>query len=238
MTQRKDELARNLRRVRHRIDRACEAAGRSPLEVTLVAVTKTYPARDLRLLAELGVRDVGENREQEATPKAASCDGLPLRWHFIGQLQTNKARTVVQYADAIHSVDRVRLVDALSRAVVNSHRADRPLSCLVQVALDTEQSGGRRGGAAPDEVEEIAAAIAAAPGLRIDGVMTVAPQVGPYQDHPHAAFERVAEIGQRLRAVHPAATTLSAGMTGDLEAAVAAGATHVRLGGALLGKRA
>ncbi|WP_324789456.1 YggS family pyridoxal phosphate-dependent enzyme [Streptomyces sp. H51] len=237
-TQRKDELARNLRRAERRVAAACEAAGRPPQEVTLIAVTKTRPAADVRLLAELGVRDVGENRDQEAAPKAALCAGLPLRWHFIGQLQTNKARSVVSYADSVHSVDRLRLVDALARAVAQSDRAHRPLGCLVQVALDVQQSGGRRGGAAPEEVEEIAAAIVEAPGLRLDGLMTVAPQDGPYMDRPRAAFERVAEIGARLRTLHPAATALSAGMTGDLEAAVAAGATHVRLGGAVLGERA
>src|SRR5690606_32525541 len=134
-----------------RIEEACRAVGRRRSEITLIAVTKTYPASDVRILNELGVRDIGENRDQEAAAKAAECADLDLTWHFIGQLQTNKARSVVSYADMIHSVDRPRLVTALTRAAV---RAGREIDCLVQVTLD---SVAGRGGAEPEQARALAA---------------------------------------------------------------------------------
>jgi pyridoxal phosphate enzyme (YggS family) len=229
------ELAANLARVEERITRACVTAGRAREDVTLVVVTKTYPADDVRLLAGLGVRQVAENRDQEAAPKADACADLPLTWHFVGQLQTNKARSVVRYADFVHSVDRPRLVGALSSA---AEREGRRIGCLLQVALDRETgAAGRRGGVAPDAVGELADEVAAAPGLWLAGVMTVAPLTGPYAGKPGAAFERLGEISTVLRANHPAATMVSAGMSADLEEAVAAGATHVRIGSAVLGVR-
>ncbi|MEW2416207.1 YggS family pyridoxal phosphate-dependent enzyme [Streptomyces sp. NPDC046866] len=235
MTDRKSELAENLARVEERIASACAAAGRKREEVTLIVVTKTYPASDVRLLAELGVRHVAENRDQDAAPKAAACAELPLRWHFVGQLQTNKVRSVAQYAHVVQSVDRPRLVTALSAA---AEQSGRELGCLVQIALDAESGGrGSRGGAAPEQLTELADLVAAAPGLRMDGVMTVAPLVGPYAGRERAAFERLMELSSRLRADHPAATMVSAGMSADLEQAVAAGATHVRVGTAVLGAR-
>ncbi|MGP3951080.1 YggS family pyridoxal phosphate-dependent enzyme [Streptomyces sp. 7N604] len=235
MTDRRAQLAENLVRVEERISAACAAAGRKRDEVTLIVVTKTYPASDVRLLAELGVRHVAENRDQEAASKAAECSDLPLNWHFVGQLQTNKVRSVVSYADLVQSVDRPKLVTALSGAAV---RAGREIGCLVQVALDAEsgETGGR-GGAAPDAVPELAAAIAGAEGLRLGGVMTVAPLAGPYAGRQRAAFERLMEISASLRAEHPAGNMVSAGMSSDLEDAVAAGATHVRVGTAVLGVR-
>lgn len=235
MTERRAQLAANLARVEERIAAACDAAGRPREDVTLVVVTKTYPASDVRILSELGVRQVAENRDQDAAPKAAACRDLPLTWHFVGQLQTNKVRSVVGYADFVHSVDRIRLVSALSAAAV---AAGREPGCLVQIALDAESgTQGARGGVAPDVVAEIADAIAAAPGLRLSGVMAVAPLSGEYAGQPRAAFDRVAEIASRLREAHPAATMVSAGMSSDLEEAVAAGATHVRVGTAVLGVR-
>ncbi|WP_328325604.1 MULTISPECIES: YggS family pyridoxal phosphate-dependent enzyme [unclassified Streptomyces] len=235
MTDRKRELAANLARVEERIASACASAGRKREEVTLIVVTKTYPASDVRLLSELGVRQVAENRDQDAAPKAAECADLPLSWHFVGQLQTNKVRSVASYADVVQSVDRARLVTSLSTAAV---RADRELGCLVQVALDAEAGGrGERGGVAPDGVGELADSVAGAPGLRLDGLMTVAPLAGPYAGRQQAAFERLMEISSRLRATHPAANMVSAGMSADLEEAVKAGATHVRVGTAVLGVR-
>ncbi|WNI15117.1 YggS family pyridoxal phosphate-dependent enzyme [Actinacidiphila sp. ITFR-21] len=232
---RQAQLAGNLARVRERIAIACAAAGRDPAEVTLIAVTKTYPADDVRLLAGLGVRQVAENRDQEAAAKADACADLPLSWHFVGQLQTNKVRSVVRYADHVHSVDRLRLVGALSGAAT---AADRELGCLIQVALDAGSGErGERGGVAPTEVGALADAIASADGLRLDGVMTVAPLAGPYAGQPRAAFDRLTEISSRLREAHPAANMVSAGMSQDLEQAVAAGATHVRVGTAVLGVR-
>ncbi|GGW92931.1 YggS family pyridoxal phosphate-dependent enzyme [Streptomyces chryseus] len=235
MTDRKAQLAANLTRVEERIATACAAAGRARDEVTLIVVTKTYPASDVRLLAELGVRHVAENKDQEAAPKAAESADLPVSWHFVGQLQTNKVRSVASYADVVQSVDRAKLVTALSTAAV---RAERELDCLIQVALDAESGErGERGGVAPDGVEELAAKVAGAPGLRLGGLMTVAPLAGPYAGREQAAFERLMELSSSLRSAHPAANMVSAGMSTDLEQAVAAGATHVRVGTAVLGVR-
>jgi pyridoxal phosphate enzyme (YggS family) len=225
------ELARNLAAVRARIAAACAEAGRAPDEVSLIAVTKTYPASDVVLLHEAGLRDFGENRDQEAAAKAAELGtGFSgLRWHFIGQLQTNKARSVISYADVVHSVDRLRLVHALDDA---AQRAERSPLCLVQVNLDPDAAG--RGGAEPAEVERIADALAESAALRLGGLMAVA----PFGGDPGAAFERLADIADKVRGAHAEAVSLSAGMSGDLEAAIAAGATHVRVGSALLGARA
>ncbi|MET8243490.1 YggS family pyridoxal phosphate-dependent enzyme [Streptomyces sp. NPDC005202] len=235
MTERKEQLAGNLAKVEERIAAACAAAGRPREEVTLIVVTKTYPASDVRILSELGVRHVAENRDQEAAPKAAECADLPITWHFVGQLQTNKVRSVVGYADVVQSVDRSRLVAALSKQAV---RAEREVGCLIQVALDAGESRrGERGGVAPDGIEELADLVAEAPGLRLDGLMTVAPLTGEYAGRQQAAFERLMDLSTDLRRAHPAATMVSAGMSADLEQAVAAGATHVRVGTAVLGVR-
>ncbi|MDX2594884.1 MULTISPECIES: YggS family pyridoxal phosphate-dependent enzyme [Streptomyces] len=235
MTERKTELAANLAKVEQRIAAACAAAGRERDEVTLIVVTKTYPASDVRILSELGVRHVAENRDQDAAPKAAACADLPLRWHFVGQLQTNKVRSVVGYADVVQSIDRDRLVTALSKEAV---RTGREVGCLVQVALDAgERERGERGGVAPGGIEELARLVAEAPGLRLDGLMTVAPLTGEYAGREQAAFGRLMDLSTDLRRTHPAATMVSAGMSADLEQAVAAGATHVRVGTAVLGVR-
>ncbi|MFG2587320.1 YggS family pyridoxal phosphate-dependent enzyme [Streptomyces sp. NPDC048438] len=235
MTDRRAQLAANLAQVEERIASACVSAGRKREEVTLIVVTKTYPASDVRILHELGVRQVAENRDQDAAPKAEACTDLSLTWHFVGQLQTNKVRSVAGYADVVQSVDRVKLVTALSAAAV---RGERELGCLIQVALDAESGErGDRGGVAPDAIEELAAAVEAAEGLRLDGLMTVAPLAGPYAGRQRAAFDRLMEFSSRLRGNHPAANMVSAGMSADLEDAVAAGATHVRVGTAVLGVR-
>ncbi|MEU6251781.1 YggS family pyridoxal phosphate-dependent enzyme [Streptomyces sp. NPDC047043] len=235
MTDRKGELAANLAKVEERITAACTAAGRKREEVTLIVVTKTYPASDVRILSQLGVRHVAENRDQDAAPKAAECSDLPLTWHFVGQLQTNKVRSVAGYADVVQSVDRDRLVGALSKEAV---RQERELGCLIQVALDADESGrGQRGGVGPGGIEELGELVARAPGLRLDGLMTVAPLTGPYAGRELAAFERLMDLSTDLRRAHPAANMVSAGMSADLEQAVAAGATHVRVGTAVLGVR-
>jgi PLP dependent protein len=230
---RRAQLATSLAEVRERIARACAATGREASAVTLVAVTKTYPASDVELLAGLGVTEVGENKDQEAAAKAAAVRA-PVHWHFVGQLQRNKARSVVTYADVVESVDSVRLARALAGAA-ERHR-DRPLDVLVQVSLDGDPA---RGGAVADAPESerdlwhVADAIAGADGLRLGGVMAVAPQ-GWDAD---LAFEKLAALAARLAADHPGATTVSAGMSGDLEQAVKHGATHVRIGTSLLGMR-
>ncbi|MFC8896149.1 YggS family pyridoxal phosphate-dependent enzyme [Streptomyces cinereoruber] len=235
MTDRTAELAENLARVEARIAAACAAAGRAREDVTLIVVTKTYPASDVRILHGLGVRHVAENRDQDAAPKAAACADLDLTWHFVGQLQTNKVKSVVGYADVVQSVDRSKLVSSLSAA---AEKRERELGCLIQVALDAESGErGDRGGVSPDGIEELAAAVDDAPGLRLDGLMTVAPLAGPYAGEPREAFDRLMDLSTALRATRPAANMVSAGMSGDLEEAVAAGATHVRVGTAVLGVR-
>ncbi|AVV43146.1 YggS family pyridoxal phosphate-dependent enzyme [Streptomyces sp. ID05-04B] len=235
MTDRKDELAANLAKVEERIAAACATAGRGRDEVTLIVVTKTYPASDVRILSGLGVRHVAENKDQDAAPKAAECSDLPLRWHFVGQLQTNKARSVVGYADVVQSVDRARLVTSLSKEAV---RAGREVGCLIQVALDAGVSErGERGGVAPGGVAELADRVAGSAGLRLDGLMTVAPLTGEFAGRQRAAFGRLMDLSTDLRRAHPAANMVSAGMSADLEEAVAAGATHVRVGTAVLGVR-
>ncbi|MDQ0962498.1 pyridoxal phosphate enzyme (YggS family) [Streptomyces sp. B4I13] len=235
MTDRRDELAANLAKVEERIAAACATAGRGRDEVTLIVVTKTYPASDVRILSGLGVRHVAENKDQDAAPKAAECSDLPLSWHFVGQLQTNKARSVVGYADVVQSVDRARLVTSLSKEAV---RAGREVGCLIQVALDAGVSErGERGGVAPGGVAELADRVAGSPGLRLDGLMTVAPLTGEFAGRQRAAFGRLMDLSTDLRRAHPAANMVSAGMSTDLEEAVAAGATHVRVGTAVLGVR-
>jgi pyridoxal phosphate enzyme (YggS family) len=224
---RRAELAANLAGVRERIEAACAVAGRDVKDVTLIAVTKTFPASDVRLLAELGITEVAENRDQEAAPKAAETADLPLTRHFVGQLQTNKVRSVAGYADVVQSVDRSRLVSALSAA---AERAGRRIRCLVQVALDDAEG---RGGASRDQALALAGEIAAADRLELAGVMAVA----PLGADPLPAFARLAAIAVDVRAHHPGATIISAGMSGDLEQAIACGATHVRVGTALLGGR-
>ncbi len=227
---RREELALRLAEVRGRIAKACEAAGRDVSELTLIAVTKTKPASDVRLLSELGLTDIGENRDAEAAPKAAECADLGLEnltWHFIGQLQTNKCASVARYASVVHSVDRLRLIGALGKA---ARRAGRVIECLVEVSLDGDPA---RGGAAAAEVPALAEALAAEEGLVLSGVMAIA----PLSMAPADAFARLRVSAAAVRAVRPGATVISAGMSGDLEAAVEAGATHLRIGTALLGDR-
>ena len=226
---RREELAERLAAVEGRIAAACEAAGRSRDEVQLIVVTKFFPRSDVDLLAELGMRDLGENREQEAAAKLA--DGGPpsgVRTHFIGQLQSNKAGAVTRWADVVQSVDRPKLVGALARGAED---AGREVTALVQVDLDPAGGTGR-GGAAPADVPALADAIASSP-LRLGGLMAVA----PLGVDPEPAFARLAALAEALRTDHPEASWISAGMSGDLEAAVRHGATHLRVGTAILGDR-
>ncbi|GAA3278096.1 YggS family pyridoxal phosphate-dependent enzyme [Paenarthrobacter aurescens] len=227
------ELAHKLGLVRQRIESAAAAAGRTE-QPRLIVVTKFHPAADVRRLAALGVEDVGENRDQEAASKSAELSGLDVRWHFIGQLQSNKAKSVAKYAASVQSVDRPQLVEALAKAVVREQDATgrSDLQCFIQVNLD-DDAGAHRGGANPADVEVLAEKIEMAEGLVLSGLMAVA----PLGADPHPAFERLAKISETLRAVHPAATGISAGMSQDLEAAVKFGATHLRIGSDILGSR-
>ena len=235
---RREELAERLAAVRRRVDAASRQAHRSPDEITLIVVTKFFPASDALLLAELGVTDVGENRDQEARAKYADVKTqvLNLTVHFIGQLQSNKARSVARYADVVHTVDRPKLVGALDRA---AGEAGRALTVLVQVSLDdpsvprAARPHLHRGGVELPAARELADLVDEAPHLDLRGVMAVA----PLDEDPDAAFARLAQVAHGIRADHPGAAWVSAGMSGDLESAVRHGATHLRVGTAILGSR-
>ena len=219
-------LAARLSAIDHRIADAARLAGRDPGEITRIVVTKFHPSSLVRELHSLGVRDVGENRQQELSSKTAELDDLDLRWHFIGQAQTNKASAIRRSADAVHSVDRDRLADALHRAAEDENILD----VLVQVNL-TDDAG--RGGVEPDDARSLAEHILALPSLRLRGVMAVA----PLDEEPASAFARLRTIAERVREVEPTADWISAGMTGDFVAAIDAGATHLRIGSAITGPR-
>jgi pyridoxal phosphate enzyme (YggS family) len=224
-----EDVRDGLDRVRQRIASACRDVGRDPGEVTLVVVTKFFPAADVRLLADLGVRHVGENRHQEAAAKAEECADLGLSWHFIGGLQSNKAAAVAAYADVVESVDRAKLLAGLQRG---AHDRGRDLDVLLQVSLDPAGADGRSG-ADPAALSDLAARVADHGALRLRGLMAVA----PLGEDPAVAFGRLAALRDDFVADHPDAAVLSAGMSGDLEDAVRAGATHVRVGSAILGPR-
>jgi pyridoxal phosphate enzyme (YggS family) len=229
---RRAELVAGLAAVRSRLTDACAGAGRDPRTLTLVAVTKNFPASDVASLATLGVTDFGENRDQEAKAKLAELDRaswpMPeLTWHFVGRLQTNKCRSVARYADVVHSVDRTEVATALA---AGAQRAERQLDVFIQVSLDDDPG---RGGVPAGELAALADRVVAQNALRLLGIMAVA----PLGADPDEAFERLAGIAARLRTEHPDATSISAGMSADLESAVRHGATHVRVGSALLGRR-
>ncbi|MTD59076.1 YggS family pyridoxal phosphate-dependent enzyme [Amycolatopsis pithecellobii] len=230
--ERKAQLAQAVQRVEARVQAACDAAGRAREEVRLLAVTKTFPAGDAALLTDLGLTDLAENRDQEASVKVAEVarfrPDATVRWHMVGRLQRNKARSVVRWADEVQSVDSIRLAGALDKAVLAEGRP--VLDVLVQASIDGDPA---RGGCPLPELEELAAYIARAGGLRLRGVMAVAPLGGD----PDRAFARLAEAAERLRKDHPGATEVSAGMSSDLEQAIGHGSTCVRVGTALLGGR-
>lgn len=222
-------LASRLHQVQEDIASACRAVSREAESVTLIVVTKFHPASLVTALAELGVRDVGENRHQEAQAKAEALAELDLVWHFIGQLQTKKARQAARYASAIHSIDRERLVDALGDPTFDP-TIDRPIDAFVQINL-TDDPG--RGGVAPSGIESLAERVLMTPSLRLRGVMAVAPLEEPAE----AAFARLAGYSERVQALAPEASGISAGMTHDYVEAIAAGATHLRIGSAITGNR-
>lgn len=231
------ELSAALAAVRERIENAAKAVGRDPAGIRLLAVTKTRPANDAALLTDLGVLDLAENREQEGVGKAAELAVLrpdaQVRWHLVGRLQRNKARSLVRWVDEVQSVDSARLAEALARAVSaagerGEHRG--PLDVLVQASIDGDPN---RGGCPIEELPELANGVARWGELRLRGIMAIA----PLSWAPEAAFERLAEAAERLRVDHPQATEMSAGMTADLEQAIAYGSTCVRVGTALLGAR-
>jgi pyridoxal phosphate enzyme (YggS family) len=218
-----DTLEARVLEVQERIAAAARAASRDASEITTIVVTKFHPAELVRELYALGIRHVGENRHQEAVAKQAELSELDLTWHFIGQLQSNKARAVAEYARVIHSVDRPSLVSALANQ-------DRDVDVFLEINL-TDVPG--RGGVLPVELESLCEAVLQVPLLNLRGVMAVA----PVDEEPSRAFERVLEYADRVRAMAPGARDLSIGMSGDFEEAIALGATHLRIGTAITGKR-
>jgi pyridoxal phosphate enzyme (YggS family) len=231
-----EQLATRLSEVTESIAHAAIEAGRRPEELTTIVVTKFHPADLVQDLYDLGVRNVGENRHQEAEEKAAKFTSLPdLSWHFIGQLQSNKARAVRKYADVLHSIDRLSLVKALANAAftpegeTENNRVE-VLDCFVQLNLTQDPA---RGGVQPSDLEELAESVASEPSLNLLGVMAVA----PLDEDPRVAFTRVAAASERLQRVVPEARFIAAGMSHDFAEAIAEGATHLRIGSAITGNR-
>lgn len=215
------DLEARLASVTAEVAQAARDAGRNPAEITTIVVTKFHPAALVRELADLGVSDFGESRHQEAQPKIAEFADLAATWHFIGQVQSKKARQVRSYVDVIHSVDRPSLVDAL---------AGGPLDVFIQVNLTDDPA---RGGAQPDDLASLAERVASTEGLKLRGLMAVA----PLDSEPRREFARVRTLSERLRAAHPEASGLSMGMSGDFREAILEGATHLRIGTAITGNR-
>ena len=205
------------------IDAAAQNAGRSREDLTLIVVTKFHPASLVRELHSLGVQHIGENRHQDAEPKAGELVDLPLTWHFVGQLQSNKARAVTEYCRVIHSLDRSSLLRALDRA-------EAPVEVFLEVNL-TDDPG--RGGAEPTQLPDLAERVLASDHLTLRGVMAVAPR----DEEPRRAFARLREHSEVVRRIAPEAVQISAGMSGDFADAIAEGATHLRIGTAITGNR-
>ena len=229
MSNRLSDIQGNLEVIQSRIKNACSAAGRDVSEITLIAVTKTYPASDVDLLKQLGIENVGENRDQEASSKKSEVKNQ-FKWHFIGQLQSNKAKSVVNYADLIHSVDRWSLAKEIQKSAQGINKV-QPV--LIQVDLDQSGPDPTRGGIWPAELNELAELINQASHLELKGLMSVA----PLGEKPELAFARLKDIRVGFLKENPEAQILSAGMSDDLEAAILHGATHLRIGSALLGER-
>jgi PLP dependent protein len=217
------ELGLRLQHVRQAVAEAARRAGREGDAITTIVVTKFHPVDLVRELHALGVRDFGENRHQEALGKAAATSELPLRWHFVGQLQSKKARQVRRYASVIHSVDRPSVVDALASS-------DDTVDCFVQLNLTDDPD---RGGVQDAELESMTERILETPGLHLLGVMAVA----PLGEEPRSAFARVRSASERVLRLAPDATFISAGMSADFREAILEGATHLRIGTAITGKR-
>ena len=222
---RKDQILSNLELVKEKISAAAQAAGRSPSEITLIAVTKTFPVSDLEILYELGVRNFGENRDQEAAPKVGV---LPadITWHFQGGIQSNKLKSISNWASVIHSVDKFKYAQMISQFSV-----DKTKEIFIQVSLDTLPQS--REGVDPADLMQLAEQIMSLPNLEVKGLMAVAPLDQPTEQ----AFVRLQQIQQKFIQLYPAASSLSSGMSGDYELAISLGATHVRIGSSILGNR-
>jgi pyridoxal phosphate enzyme (YggS family) len=222
---RKDQILSNLELVKEKITSAAQAAGRAPSEITLIAVTKTFPVSDLEILHELGVRNFGENRDQEAAPKVGV---LPadITWHFQGGIQSNKLKSISNWASVIHSVDKFKYAQMISQFSVGKTK-----EIFIQVSLDTLPQS--REGVDPADLMQLAEQIMSLPNLEVKGLMAVAPLDQPTEQ----AFVRLQQIQQKFIQLYPAASSLSSGMSGDYELAISLGATHVRIGSSILGNR-
>lgn len=238
-------LHESLAGVHDRIEQACARHGRESDEMTLIVVTKFFPMSDVAELVALGVRDIGESRDQEASAKVAELraelgDTAMPTVHMVGQVQTKKSGSISRYADVVHSIDRPKVVHALDRACARAQQQGErqaPLGVLVQVDLGQGSDAGR-GGVLPEHLGDLADEVAECELLRLRGVMAVAPaEAARDEGAASAAFARLAECHQSVLTAHPDAHWRSAGMSGDLELAIAAGATHLRVGSAILGSR-
>ena len=220
MSDRKAEIARNLQEVKERIIGAAKSVNRDPNEIELIVVTKTFPISDIEILRELGETNFGENRDQEAGPKA---EIISATWHFQGQIQSNKIRSICQWADVIHSISS-------EKEILKFAQSERKHQLFLQVSLDGQEG---RGGASPAELAQLADLVNESNNLELLGLMAVA----PLGVEPMKAFADLAQINQGFASQFPNSKFLSAGMSGDFEAAIKNGATHIRVGSSILGSR-
>ena len=220
MSNRKDEIAQNLQEVKERISSAAKSAGRDPAEIQLIVVTKTFPISDIEILRELGESNFGENRDQEAGPKA---EAISATWHFQGQIQSNKIKSICQWADVIHSISS-------EKEILKFAQSPRKHQVFLQVSLDGQEG---RGGASPADLTQLADLVNQSSNLELLGLMAVA----PLGLEPIKAFADLAQINQGFASQYPNSKYISAGMSGDFEAAIKHGATHVRVGSSILGSR-
>jgi pyridoxal phosphate enzyme (YggS family) len=224
---RNEELQQNLNDFKNQIQKACDSVGRTLFDVHLIAVSKTWPASDIRILHELGVRDFGESKDQEAIEKVAELSDLDINWHFIGQVQTNKLNHIAKYANVVHALDRPKVITGLDAA---AGKLNRQITGLLQISLDGDES---RGGVRIEAAMELANLLSKCENLSFGGVMAVA----PINMAPDVAFAKLLNIAGQIQENHPTAKIISAGMSEDFESALRNGATHLRIGSALLGKR-
>jgi pyridoxal phosphate enzyme (YggS family) len=222
MSSRAAEISKNLQAITARIVSAAESAGRDPEEITLIAVTKTFPVTDAKILYELGVRDFGENRDQEGSVKYSELPG-DSNWHFQGQIQSNKLKSIATWADVIHSIDDISHAKKLNSLVAMKE-------IFIQVSLDNLPG---RGGVNPEQILDFLAEVATLPNLKVRGLMAVA----PLEEPPMEAFKRLKTLSEAVTKTHPNAWEISAGMSNDFEAAISQGATHIRIGSQILGVR-
>ena len=220
-----DEISGNLEKVKEQIKLAAASASRLFEDITLVVVTKTFPVSDIEILYSLGIRDFGENRDQEASEKVGLLP-MDVRWHFQGQIQSNKLKSITSWASYIHSVDQLKYAQMIS-----DYSAGNEKPIFMQVSLDKPPQS--RSGVNPSELLELAGAISELPGIRLQGLMAVAPVNSPAEQ----AFAELEDIRSDFLSTFPDAKSLSIGMSGDYQIAIKYGATHIRIGSSILGIR-